>query len=541
MVAARQHLRVFEDHDVVAYRCLVRRGRVRPVYIEKLHGIGPKAVRQMLTGKSYSEIPGALTPHELKYPDYFGDDVAHLRQEVAARRITRAQIAERYREFGRGPSQSDIMAMLTGVSYAHIPGALRREGIVGQRGTLEPEVVLFMRLAFKPPRVSVAKLAQAHGIGTSTCWSMLRGHSYSDVPEKIEDPIKRNTGKFTPDEILAIRQEFLDAFPHMCAGALARKHGVAPVTMNLLLIGRSHSEIPTTITKAMLQEARKLSQRKICPEVALFIKLQYIPGRVSTTMLAEHYGIHHDQIARLVTGKTYSDLPYTVDEMAKAGMPRSLTDEQVIECRRRFREGEASVRVMARELDIAPSSVKNAIWGYTYKELPGAVPREFKPPKREPQRSWSALVTDEVALFMRLAYDPEKVNAARIAQAYGVRQTLVYNLLTGRTYKHVPMAGRAYVSEDTPERKRLLTDAQVIQGRAWAYSGEKSMPEMARLFEVNLSTIQSMVKGVTYKDLPGAVRDSLRTIMQRAKNRKPIPIRPVSMATLFPRQQREVA
>ncbi|RYD50291.1 MAG: hypothetical protein EOP83_24185, partial [Verrucomicrobiaceae bacterium] len=101
-----------------------------------------------------------------------------MRRLYKAGGITQAQLGKQF-----GGSQNNITSVLTGVSYAHVPGAVTKHKIHKERRKYPPEVVLLMRLTYEGcPAVSLITLSEAFGSPISTIQRILVGESYADVP-----------------------------------------------------------------------------------------------------------------------------------------------------------------------------------------------------------------------------------------------------------------------------------------------------------------------------------------------------------------------
>lgn len=157
---------------------------------------------------------------------------------------------------------------------------------------------------------------------------------------------------------------------------LAEQFGGSQRIVSRALLGISYKHVPDPLKPLEGLRVR----RKLAPEVALFIRLQYSASTpVSLERLGKAYGVHLESIRKIIRGDLYTEVP-DVGARVNASGPngRMLTDEQVIEARRRYRTRWVSVAVLAKEYGVSVKPMMNLLRGHSYKELPHAVPLHIK-------------------------------------------------------------------------------------------------------------------------------------------------------------------
>lgn len=368
-----------EAHDVVAWRALVRRGRVRQKDIGLAHGVGLNAVKAMLIGQTYTEVPGALTQDQIDFPEFLNDraKVRRLRDRFRCGAITFTDLRRLCREAGTAPTRSEITGMLTGRSYADVPGALSIYEVEARSRRLDTEVVLFIRLQYDPPLVHTGTLAKAYGLSQTCVTKIITGKTYPDVPGSVALRRGRGTARFRSKEVVAIRQRFRDEQPSLTQRALAQELGLGETNLHELLIGVSYSDVPGALSPEEIK-AFQIANRRLPPEVALFMRLQHRPGVVSCLKLGRVYGVSHEHAVQIVTGKVYRDVPCAVANVGPPGAPRKITDEQVIKARRQYRSRHVTFRELAQDYGLSRDRMQQIVRGYGRKELPEAVPEHVR-------------------------------------------------------------------------------------------------------------------------------------------------------------------
>jgi hypothetical protein len=220
-------------------------------------------------------------------------------------------------------------------------------------------------------------------------------------------------------------------------------------------------------------------------------------------------------VSMMLLGKSYKHVPEPVPASFANRIRRTWSDEVVLFMRLAYAAPGVTATKIAEAHDGNLETILNILMGRTYKDVPGAIDK-LKPQGPAAVLALNAsamerrLFAPEVALFIRLAYKPRVVSAARIARAFGTDPDSICRLLRGESYKEVPCALEAL---GTKGNDRLLTDEQVIQARRWFRSGLRSTPQIGKLFGMKQAATYNMIRGITYSDVPEAVPK--RTVTRR--------------------------
>lgn len=205
---------------------------------------------------------------------------------------------------------------------------------------------------------------------------------------------------------------------------------------------------------------------------------------------------------------------------------RGLTDEQVVDIRRRWAAGE-TVRSLAAAFRVSTNTVHAAATGRRYGDVPGkASPRKRFPHVKEADlRRLAENGATQAAAARALGVTPPAIHTA--GRRYGVdfsgarpqrlpdlsdRETEDYLFLTRKKRLSRDEALAAVGRPDldrrpgmtTQQKTRKLSDAEVVAMRARRRSGEK-IAAIARAFGVSHSTASQACSGRLYREIPGAI------------------------------------
>lgn len=112
-----------------------------------------------------------------------------------------------------------------------------------------------------------------------------------------------------------------------------------------------------------------------------------------------------------------------------------LTEADVIECRRRYADGER-LTVLVSEYGTTTGGMSTAISGKTWSWLPGAVPVDRKRHGTQGAAHHSAKLTAEIVLECRARYANGETTYA-LAEEFGVRQPSMQKAIAGKSWTHV--------------------------------------------------------------------------------------------------------
>lgn len=312
--AAAAARRFWPDDAVVAFR----RGFLDendPVTIEAIvaqSGTCRRTVCDMLAGKTYRHLDHAVPREKLKVRKLSEEQVLAARRHYAKSwgNIPLCQIGKEM-----GIDECWARMVLTGERYSHLPDALPK--IVFERRRWPPEVVLFMRLTYGLPGVSLSTFAERYQTDAESIRRALLGESYKDVPGALD--------------------------------------ALKPPGWNM-------------------EDARNLSRRGFDVETVKEMRAAYHPVTMTTMMLSERYGVNHSTIADILVGRTYKEVPGALPHLGKKAVTRlRLPDETVIAARNSLRGGFETQRQIAARLGIPETCAGDMLRGRTFKSVPGAV------------------------------------------------------------------------------------------------------------------------------------------------------------------------
>lgn len=110
-------------------------------------------------------------------------------------------------------------------------------------------------------------------------------------------------------------------------------------------------------------------------------------------------------------------------------------------------------------------------------------------------RIHSAKLSDFQASQIRRDRVQESLSYNQLASKYGISQKSIRNIISGKTWKHVPMEADYEIAQ-----QKLFTPEQVITIRNLAASGVPQK-ELAGIFDRSASQISALVNRKTYKHL----------------------------------------
>jgi hypothetical protein len=253
-------------------------------------------------------------------------------------------------------------------------------------------------------------------------------------------------------------------------------------------------------------------------------------GVLGAEIVAQAQDLSLEDAQQLLVGQWRPDVPFAVP-FRLIGLKPFIRDCDAIYWRKRYAEDHTvTTGRIAESLDVEVDRVGKMLSGVRNKYLKGAVAlRKVKPQRTLPL---------EVALFIKLQYDPPRVTKTVLCKAYNASAKTVSQILAGTYYKELP-----YVVEPVePGRARQFTDKQVLAARFDYYRGIRTPAEIAKSLGQNSSrTIYAMLLGTTYADVGGIPQEILKqagpvrggrrrvrlstVIRETRRKRKPIPAR----------------
>lgn len=287
-------------------------------------------------------------------------------------------------------------------------------------------------------------------------------------------------------------------------------------------------------------------------ETVMEIRRRYADGE-PPAMLSDAYSLPRHSIHTIVRGsRHYSHLPLIprtpegearAEELAKESrrnrlthQGKRLTDEKVMEIRRRYANGETPATISEEE-GIIPSTLQKMLRGESYAHLP-VLPRHPEldaifeqrtiQQQREARQRSGASFPNEIVMEIRNLY-AEGAIAHDLARRYDVGPSTIKKIVSGATYPHLPMVERSPEAEARARARQIeahresrqatghsLKDEEVIEIRERWADGEL-VTELAEEFDVTQGTMGGIVNGDTYTYLPVIARDEAAE--QRARDR----------------------
>lgn len=195
----------------------------------------------------------------------------------------------------------------------------------------------------------------------------------------------------------------------------------------------------------------------------------------------------------------------------------SLTWNQVWEIRRIYAEGDRVMTDIARQFGVAYHVVQDILSQLTWMpqqptfeqwDLLRKVEASIDAAKRGERRGHSKL-TEEQVREIRDVYAEGKISQDKLAGLYGVTQTIVHRVLTGKSWAHLGdteelasavkrVASKAKAGERNGRARLTLEQAREI--RRLYLTGECSQKRLAAMYNVGLTTIWHLLQGHTWPE-----------------------------------------
>lgn len=120
---------------------------------------------------------------------------------------------------------------------------------------------------------------------------------------------------------------------------------------------------------------------------------------------------------------------------------RKLTNEQVVEIRRRYTAGEANGRELAAEYGVCVAAIYHLLSGRTFSDVGEPVPnerrRELHANRLKQNAGQRSLLLPEQVSEIKRRYSPRIVTAGQLATEYGVTPACIYSIVNGYSHKEV--------------------------------------------------------------------------------------------------------
>ena len=155
--------------------------------------------------------------------------------------------------------------------------------------------------------------------------------------------------------------------------------GISIRSVSLAARGETYRDVDGPLTKTFVKRRTVIrhTKRKLSDEQVVEIRNRYANGETQTALAIE-FGVSHQTIGAIVRGKTYKDVPGPLTKNCRGTQRsklRKFSDEQVFQIRNRY-ASEETLTALATEFGASISAIRNIVTGKTYKDLPG--PRTFR-------------------------------------------------------------------------------------------------------------------------------------------------------------------
>lgn len=247
------------------------KGRVTVTKLAEKTGIGIARMRQILVGDQYGDkgavralfskgAPRSLTDAQVvAMRDLYRNDEAQTIQTLSAI---------------YGMTDKGIAQVLTGRTYKHVPGALAKlrpatwpvsAKIASQkaRRRFTAEQVIEARRDYDPPRVTAKALADRLGANVSTIIDMVSGRSYPEIAgarEIVKMPFLSPTPDLTFEQVVSARDLYARGMRQTIQ--IARRLGITRRQTERMLYGHTHREWPGALEPGTKPKRVALSNKR---------------------------------------------------------------------------------------------------------------------------------------------------------------------------------------------------------------------------------------------------------------------------------------
>jgi transposase len=396
--------------------------------------------------------------------------------------------------------RSSVNSLLLGKSYAHVPDPVS----VLPSTSFSDETVIASRLAFKKGEKTTEQLESELGITRGAVRDLLTGKTYKQVAEALP---RLRAADISDKQVRAIRNRYRKYGGHLAV--LGRKHGMTGRNFESLLLGNgSFSNIPGALTADEIAPPVRFDKDTV---LALRQRYEAAKGRIALDHLAAELKTKRRTIQKMLKGEKPYDRykGFEAEEVLSNAAYFRVREVQEMRHFYRVNLGKVTLFEMADKYNSHPQMIRKALLGHgPFAKIPNPVERIVAGVERS--------LEPEVVLFMRLVYQNGNVTQQQLAEAHGLSKGYIQQCLSGNHYGFVPEAVSA------KGKFRLLTDEQVIWARRMYATGQVTMRTLEKELGIDNQAMGAMLRGMTYKDIPGAVPDRIK-FRRRGSSSKPRP------------------
>lgn len=311
-------------------------------------------------------------------------------------------------------------------------------------------------------------------------------------------------------------------------------------TLGLLVSEKVKQKL--SIAHKGLQVGEKHGSAKVTEQDVLTIRKRYKTERISSSQLAEKYGVKLEQIYCIISGKSWSHIPegilssLEIKERAsffhescegeKNGASK-LTKKEVNSIRKLYKKGGITIKHLSKKFDVCISTIQaiisNKLWSHLNENT--LTPLEIKKRKKallkgkqEGEKNGCAKLTEQGVIKIRRLYNDTELSQEQLAKQFGITQRNIGCIVSGKSWGHVKegiMTSEELERKTATARKKnqgswtkennpsgfgeqnkgsKLTESNVIDIRKRYKKGNITLATLANEFGVNLSNIHYIIK-----------------------------------------------
>lgn len=202
----------------------------------------------------------------------------------------------------------------------------------------------------------VADLAQEYGVALPTMKSAVNGSSWIHVPDPVRGRVPRSSTKLSPERVATARRAALK--DRSVIADLARDWDVGYATVANAVYGITWRGLadPPPLPRPV---PGPRTRPKLDEEAVREMRRLYVEETRSLSELAAQFGVNDSTVSSAVHGYTWRDVPGAVP-VGRAGLDPVLDEEEVAEARRLRDEG-LSFRSIGISLRVSGGTVQRAL------------------------------------------------------------------------------------------------------------------------------------------------------------------------------------
>lgn len=242
-------------------------------------------------------------------------------------------------------------------------------------GGLKDDDVLRLRRAFAAPGSTMdhVSLSKTIGINIQSTLHMLTGKTFKHVDGALTKAIVKRQHErrgLNAAQIIEARARYIAEDGAYSLAQAAKGLGITTERAKKVLGGQIFEEILPYVPAHLLNR-KILSDEDVVAARAIYAA---DPSDATVDALAEQHDLQRGYMRDVLIGVCRKNLPGAV----RSPSDRALSAAEVTKYRDLFGRGIKSVTQIAHHAGLSFPTVKDMLYGYTYKDVPGAVPVGFK-------------------------------------------------------------------------------------------------------------------------------------------------------------------